>query len=289
MKRKYYCLIAGLPDLLFDDFSGLPGSAGIREYLENQLHPEDFKLVQLLFLPSENTRLLNQTLSFSPPDQETESSDTPVHESHHGQPHSQYRYMDKFAEWQNKSGHEVSEKIRRNTLHQMFYTEMCAHPNAFISQWFCFELNLRNILTAINCRRFHADPEEELILIPQQVEATGLLLENRLNPVYFREYISYAEEIFRIGGSDKGMKEKEKALDQLRWDYACELTFFHYFTVERVLDFMIRLMITERWMAMDAVTGIKLLEKLAYELKRNYKFPEELHILNTGTWELREK
>ena len=59
IKREYYCLIAGLPDLFFDENKTTVASNVFREELQHQLSPSDYKLVEYLFLPFDNLNLLN--------------------------------------------------------------------------------------------------------------------------------------------------------------------------------------------------------------------------------------
>lgn len=57
-KRKYYYLIAGLPDLIPDDKKLVYTSVRLREYLQEELHPDDFKLVEMLYLPWDHDNLV---------------------------------------------------------------------------------------------------------------------------------------------------------------------------------------------------------------------------------------
>lgn len=71
------------------------------------------------------------------------------------------------------------------------------------------------------------------------------------------------------------MIEKERMIDNLKWEWIDAHTFFHYSTIERILGFLLKLQIIERWIELDAETGKQLLNKLLNELKTSYKFPAE--------------
>jgi len=59
MSRKYYCLIAGLPDVLPEDTKTDYSVNSFREYLVDELHPDDLKLTGLLYLTYDNQNLIN--------------------------------------------------------------------------------------------------------------------------------------------------------------------------------------------------------------------------------------
>ena len=67
VKRDYYCLVAGLPDLFFNENKPGISSLEFRTELESQLHKSDFELVKLLFLPADNKNLLNYFFELDKP------------------------------------------------------------------------------------------------------------------------------------------------------------------------------------------------------------------------------
>ena len=50
MKNQYYCFISGLPNLSFDDQKEWISIAAFKKMLEDNLHPDDYKQVELVFL-----------------------------------------------------------------------------------------------------------------------------------------------------------------------------------------------------------------------------------------------
>ena len=67
-------------------------------------------------------------------------------------------------------------------------------------------------------------------------------------------------------------------MDKIKWDYLDEYTFFHYFTIEKVISYVLKILITERWIKLDSETGKTLLNKLLNELKTSYKLDEEFSL-----------
>jgi len=58
IKKNYYFLVAGLPDLALDQGKLVYGTAIFREELKNQLPEADYRLFEMLFLPEDNRNLL---------------------------------------------------------------------------------------------------------------------------------------------------------------------------------------------------------------------------------------
>jgi hypothetical protein len=64
------------------------------------------------------------------------------------------------------------------------------------------------------------------------------------------------EDLLNIAKNDD-IQEREKAIDQMKWNYLDDVTFFEYFTIDRILAFMIKLGMVERWLAIDREHGMQ--------------------------------
>ena len=86
--------------------------------------------------------------------------------------------------------------------------------------------------------------------------------------------LDYFEPLIKIAETEN-LLEREKKLDQLRWDWLEENTFFDYFTVERLFVFLLQLEMVERWIALDKEKGNQLFRKMIETLKNEVQIPEE--------------
>lgn len=281
IKREYYCLIAGLPDLFFDE-NKIPVTGSVfREELQNQLSTPDFKLVEYLFLPFDNLNLMNVFFAQNKPyfypgnitKHELEFQFSPENEEI-----QLPEYMKTFINWMKGMDKKQADPEAKNILTTLFFEHTLNCPNSFLQNWFRFELNLKNVFTAFNCRQYNYEPETHLLQVQGEDAVYSLLIENKLKADYFEELLPYHDELFKIAESDKEWMEKEKAVDKIKWEYLDEHTFFHFFTIEKVLAFTIKLLLIERWTKLDKETGKKLLNKLINELKTNYEFPAEFSL-----------
>lgn len=274
-KKEYYCLIAGFPDLFFGENKSVLTSVDFRNELEFQLNETDFNLVKLLFLPFDNKNLLNFLFDQKEPFNKLGNFPKNFLETDNDYPIELPSYMVQYLKWINKQDSKDRCLPFENKLYSLFYEYVLNVKNDFLNHWFSFELNIKNVLTAFDCNRFNYDLKTQLIPNKTNDTVYSLLLNKRLKHELFEDEIPFAEQIFRTAEADISMLEKEKSVDKIKWDYLDEATFFHYFTIEKILSFVIKLNLTERWLKLDAETGNELLNKLINELKTSYKFPVE--------------
>jgi hypothetical protein len=282
LKKEYYCLIAGLPDLLFNENKLAVNSHNFREELQHQLSLSDYKLVEYLFLPFDNKNLLNLLFKQNKPFDSTgllskialEEELQPLEEES-----TLPQYMQEFIKWmQDRNSKEFTIEAE-NILHSLFFEYILTTKNHFLRNWFLFELNIRNLLTAFNCIRYKYELEEQLLYVQENGSVYHLLLNRKLKPELFEDDLPYNDQIFRIAESDATSIDKEKMLDRIKWNYLDEHTFFHYFTIEKILSFVIKLQILERWVKLDIETGRQLLDRLINDIKTSYEFPAEFSLI----------
>lgn len=283
LKKDYYCLVAGLPDLFFNENKLGVDSLDFFNELKHQLSKTDYELVKLLFLQFDNENLLNLIFEQNKPFNLLGNYTEKILEKQIAQPVEIPDYMTRFLRWtKNQETRKLNLQIE-NRLHSLYFEYALTTTNIFLNEWFKFELNIKNILTAFNCKQFNYSIETHLIPAGKNNTVYQLLIHNHLKHEYFEEELPFAEQIFRIAESNATPEEKEKAIDKIRWDYLDEQTFFHYFSIEKILSYIIKLGIIERWMKLDAETGKALLNKLIEELKLSYTFPEEFSTIKGFT------
>lgn len=275
LKRKYYCLVAGLPDLLFNDSKSGFASLTFRNELKEQLSSGDFNLVKQIFFAYDNKNLINLLFKQNKPFYKLGNISKEKLETQIIQPTEIPEYMIHFIKWIKIQESQKLSLQYENKLHQLFYEQILQLKNEFLCNWYTFQLNLKNILTAINCKQFNYDIKSQIIQVDEYNSINTLLLNYRLKHDFYEDDIPYAEQIFRIAESDTNLIEKEKSVDKIKWNYLDEQTFFHYFSIEKILSFVLKLIITERWMKLDAKTGRDLLDKLINDLETSYEFPPE--------------
>ncbi|MGM0496652.1 MAG: DUF2764 family protein [Bacteroidota bacterium] len=269
----YYCFIAGLSDLLLDETEMNFSLADFKNSLKEELMPSDYQFVQMMFLPYDHKNLLNilrekydefdELGNYSMEELEEEEDAAIL-------PEYMYRFISEYkADTKSRTA-----KQWENYLTELFYDYVLQSGNQFLHDWFTFERNATNILTGLTCRKFDKDPEDEVIgdnFVSESIKTSsakdfGLAAE-----------LDYATPVINIAEKDD-LLNREKSLDQLKWEHINELTQFHYFSAEIVLAYTLKLQMVYRWMGLDLKTGREMFKQLVDELKESFEFSKEFLI-----------
>ena len=273
-------MVAGLPDLFFDENTREIFNSSFLEEWKNNLSPEDYRLFSNLLLPSDNENFLNLLFEKGANFDESGNFSRNFLENQIDNPTELLDYFKLFLKWiKTEEIKETGIKVK-NKLYSGFYEFIFSEENIFLKDWFTFELNLKNILTAVNCEKYGLELDTHLIKTSKNGEIYSLLLNKRFKPEYFEEEIPFVKTIIQIAESNSELLEKEKAIDKIKWEYLNEQTSFHYFTIEKILSYIIKTQIIKRWMRLVKETGQELLKRWIYELKMSYEFPAEFNTVN---------
>jgi hypothetical protein len=140
------------------------------------------------------------------------------------------------------------------------------------------ELNLRNVLTALNGRKYDMDVSVDII---GDGDIEHALKKSRARDFGLANDIDNLESIIHLH-EIPNLLDRELKLDLMRWQSLDEATFFNYFSIEKVLAFIVKVFIVERWISLDEEKGKELFKRLITDLENSYEFPEEF-ILSHGT------
>lgn len=271
MKRNYYYLVAGLQDISLDIHKLVYGQIAFREELKTDLHPADFKLVEKLFLPNDNKNLLNLLEKNDQPFSEKGIYSKDQLEENIKEPTDLPEYMIRFITAYKAKEPLFPDMSPENELTTLYYDEMLQDTdNEFLKDWFRFELNIRNIMLALVARKYKVSYEHQII---GTNETSEIIRKSHARDFGLGSELDYVEELTAISRKDD-IREREQAIDDLKWKYLDEETFFHYFTIERILSFTIKLGMIERWLDIDKDHSNELFKKLLKELQSSYKLPE---------------
>lgn len=275
MFRNYYhYFIAGLTEIFFNDSGINFGMPQFKTLLEEQVKPQDYKLVKLLFLTYDNENLLrflnNEPDKFNPlgnfqfTDFETEFSK----ERKKILPEYMYQFYDMYK---NEEETQKMDKSRENVLTEMYYAYALTTKNNFLKQWFEFNLNIKNILTGINCRKFNFNPEKHLI---GKNNITNSIITNKSKDFGLDSDFPIVTSLINISEKENFFAS-EREIDMLRWNKIDELTLFEYFTIDKVLAYTIKLDIAYRWLSLDEEKGRVIFKQIIKDIKSSFEFSKE--------------
>ena len=138
-------------------------------------------------------------------------------------------------------------------LNEDFYKRALAHKNRFVREWFAFDLDLRNAVVAYLNDSLGREKGQDQILLKGREK------------VPFPER-AQADTI--LHGTD--ILDRERGLDELRWQKIDEITLWDYFNIDVILAFVCKLKIIDRWLQLDPASGRALFRKLVEDIRSTY-------------------
>jgi hypothetical protein len=271
-KKEYFYLVAGLPEILLDESKLKVTASELRNDWQEQINSKDFELVEVLFRKYDNYNLLNLLLKNGKAFDERGNYSLDFLEDQVKEPVSTLpAYMSEFIIDFKADNREDAAKSWENILEERFYDYLLSLENDFLRNWYEFMLNFNNALTGLNCRKHKLNMEPQMIGNNYIVEN---ILRSNARDFGLGQDFPEIDQIIAAWES-KNLLEREKALDMIKWNWIDENVFFHYFTIERLLGFLLQLEMVERWMNLDRDEGERLFRELLEKLGSSYELPEE--------------
>lgn len=273
----YYYLVAGLPDISLEDGKLSYTISDFRAESYGDLSAKDQALMDLFYLKYDHADLLSLLKdkdavtqgkgNFSSEDllqliasvKEGEKPDAKF---------PSYLY-DFIAQYLALPADELYKA--ENLLASAYYAYAMKSKNPFIASWFEFNLNINNILSAFAARKYKMNVAEVIV---GDTDVCEMLRTSNARDFGLSETLDYFEPLQRLVETDD-LVEREKKVDQLKWKWLEDASFFHYFTVERLFVFLLQLEMIERWVLLDKEKGSELFRQMIQNLKDEVQIPEE--------------
>ncbi len=178
------------------------------------------------------------------------------------------RYDEKYGEqecWWNDAREALSEvDLRTQALYELGLNS----KNQFIRDWFAFNQDMNNVLTATICRRHGFDVRKAIVGhnpvadilrkdLPQKDFGLSAEMEN-------------LENVMALVDIDNLM-EREKQMDAIRFAWLEEKNMFVYFSIENVLAYYLQAEMLNRWAVLTVEQGEKVFRELVADMKKGIK------------------
>ena len=277
---NYYCYIAGLPDIQIDNQKSIPAQEEILDELKQILSKGDMALLNLLRLKYDNDNLLkflaNRDAELNPLGKLTSQDWTELIElidnSDERNPVRDARLLKYMLDFYTVIRNEQSEEkidFAEDFLAALYYKYGMQCKNKFVADWFEFNLNINNILTALTCRKYGWDIKSAIVgdnivaeAIRDSVSARDFNLKAEID--YFDALVSISEAA--------NLLDREHRIDALKWNWLEENTFFSSFSIEKVLSFWLRCELMHRWDNLSMEEGAEIFRQMINDLKKDVKF-----------------
>ena len=272
---KYYCLIAGLPDITLDDSRLTYSVADFRNELSDILTRKDQKLIDLFFLKFDNKNLINQLKN---PDSDMDPRGSITYDESHAlyqalkeeeaipkNKHIPSYFIDFFRMYlESEAKGDVATISWEDRLAALYYAYATKCGNQFVADWFELNLNINNMLTAITCRKHGLDKSQYIVGDNEVAEA---LLTSNARDFGLGNDVEYLPALQHIA-EESDLMLREKKIDTLKWNWLEEQTFFKTFDIESVFAYLLKLEMIERWVSLDKETGEKTFREIVGAMKK---------------------
>ena len=277
MAERYHYLIGGLPELFTTEQTAEQNLDSIQEDILELLHPTDREQFLYLLYRNDNKNLLrlirdrqgihdDSTISFHRPaaftHQELEEGLIGIFPL--------ADYMIQFLE-------EIDidrplSLASENRLIELYFDEAIERCDPFLSDYFAYKRDIKNILSAINARRDGKEVGE--VLIGQTDLSHTLATSNQPDFGIAQSYpfVSRVREML----DQRQLTELERQVDGLLLDHIAETSEGHIFDEITVFAYFIELSLAARWLHRSASEGREKLRDILRKVLSNSALPQQV-------------
>ncbi|MCF2552394.1 DUF2764 family protein [Bacteroides caecigallinarum] len=273
----YYYLVAGLPDISLDDGKLSYTVDSFKSEIYPDLSDKDKKVIDLFYLKLDNDNLLHllKDKDYAVVSQGMYSAEEllSVIDTVKDGDIPDKKYPSYFCNFISKYLKLNPEDLYKagDMLAAQYYAYAMNCKNKFVSAWFEFNLNLNNIQAALSARKYKLDIASAIV---GNTDVCESLRTSNARDFGLGDTLTYLENVQRIAEIDE-LVEREKKIDQLKWEWLETESFFNYFTIERLFVFLLQLEMIERWISLDKEKGSELFRAMIQDLKNDVQIPEE--------------
>ena len=273
----YYYLVAGLPDISLDDGKLSYTVDSFKSEIYPDLSDKDKKVIDLFYLKLDNDNLLHllKDKDYAVVSQGMYSAEEllSVIDTVKDGDIPDKKYPSYFCNFISKYLKLNPEDLYKagDMLAAQYYAYAMNCKNKFVSAWFEFNLNLNNIQAALSARKYKLDIASAIV---GNTDVCESLRTSNARDFGLGDTLTYLENVQRIAEIDE-LVEREKKIDQLKWEWLETESFFNYFTIERLFVFLLQLEMIERWISLYKEKGSELFRAMIQDLKNDVQIPEE--------------
>ena len=272
----YYYLISSLPTLWFDEKHDKIDFDSIMQTIRENLSTDDRKLFNYLLYPNDNKNLI-RSLSLKYKKHEIfhqfyQPAAVPEDVMSDFNQHSDQlpSYMQTFIEDNHDKLQDMKVSEWEKLLLKYFYQEVLSTGDEFLTKYYAFELNLKNIIATINSRTYGLQTHHELVgeeAINQQLIKSAAADFNLTNEYPFINELSEA-----INTKNPDLIEYQ--VQKILWHFIDELAGFSFFNTHRLLGYVVQLLMIRRIFNLKKEEGKERLNELTNKMMENFELPQ---------------
>ena len=269
-----------MPDLSFDDAKMPYTVEDFKLQLNEILSDADKKLTDDLFLRYDNDNLLaflrNKDAAFDAKGafsrEEIAEMVQEIREVEHPLNKKIPPYFKTFVSDFTTGNEALYKMFWEDQLASLYYDYLGNSKNKFIRDWAALNLNINNVLIALTCRR---NGTAHLPYIVGNNEVAENLRTSNARDFGLTDIFEQFDHVRRID-EEPDLMEKEHKIDHLRRTWIDDEIFFNYFTIERVIGYLFKLQMMERWIGLREDSGKQKFEDIVTALRSSFKIDKNI-------------
>ena len=265
--NSYYALVAGFREYALDaETKGFDIEAIISEVLE-VLSSSDAKRVELLYAYYDCENLIsryNGSATYNPLGRlsSEEVEEELRRPSRLAAPLAKVVRAYASPEGEDAEDMDLTQPFAKSLL--TAYYKACENSGSrLLKEWSQTDRTIRNIVAATLARQ-HGIAIDTVVVGEDSV--TEALSRSSAADFGLRAELPYVEQLVAAVADEQNMLEKERKIDNVRWNELSELSTFAYFDLNAVIAYLVKVNMVARWAALDAKVGREMLDRLVSEL-----------------------
>lgn len=281
LKNKYYYIVAGLQDLVFDINKNAVSFSEFKTHLFQLLEKSDVDLINLILMDIDKKNLINILTGkslfleggvFTKSQLETFIKEPLNYNELINEPSLTPNFMKDIIQKASVTAEPLEETYIEKELNIAYIEYLSKKGSKFLKDWTEFEYNLKNVIIALSCRKYGMPIESNIILKNSLSER---LSKSKEVDFEISEEFPQIERLIKAV-NEENIVQLEKVIDTIRWEKVMELTNPYFFSIEIILSYFIRLQIYYRWKQNEESSeGERLFKELIESLNNTYKLPQE--------------
>lgn len=274
---QYYFLIAGLQDLLVGSHND-NRTLSVTDFVlfcQENMSEKDFSLLKKIFIFNDIKNVINYKKSgvyvepayYSKDEFEENLKDTDCF----------FRFIADFYNDTKSDRRAYPQMTLEDELVMRFYSTLdeFTQGSKFLSDYFNFELVLRNVLTIANMRKSNQDPTDYLIKTEEFGENAAKNTSGDFG--LGADYPFIVRVVEAVNASD--LVGLEQVLDKIRFEFVDNLVGYETFSVNVLLAYAVKIGCAARWQSLSPEKGRSIFEQIIAQIRENIKFSEEFNVV----------
>ena len=266
--KEYFYLISSLPDLELDSQKKLPSLTEFLDFCESQLSEKEFKELKKVFIFNDILNAVKNSSGNSTPYLYPAFYTKEEFDENLKDPDDFFPFLSTYFNNKKSGKRNFPDLQDTDEVFALFFENLeSLSKNRFITDYFRFELDLRNTLTFLNMKKSNMDFKDFLVPFGDSYERLSktMNVENSLPDI----------EVIVESVNEGDIIATELTVDNIRWKWLDNEVGNDYFSLKFIIAYAVKLTSVERWRKLTDISGKNMLDKLIDKIKAGIVFSDE--------------